>query len=349
MPTKLTVAPPIAKVLPHELEIHNHIRVDNYYWLRERNNPEVISYLNQENDYTQAVLAHTENLQQQLYQEIVDRIPTNDSSVPYRDGDYLYYRRFAEGSEHPIHCRRLGSMEAPEEILLDVNLLAGQHEYFAVKGVQVSEDHKWLVYADDAVGRRLYTLRIRNLESGQDLDESLPNVTGNSVWANDNQTIFYTKQDPETLRWYQVLRHTVGTDPTTDVVVFEEADETFSVAVSKTTSRKFILIESEQTLSTEVRYLNAKRPQSKFKVFLPRQENHEYSIDHFAKGFFIRTNDDATNFRLMRTAVSSIARDSWKEIIPHSSQTFLEDFRLFRHYLVALERNAGLPTRRRVR
>lgn len=342
MSTKLTVAPPIAKILPHSLEIHDDVRIDNYYWLRERNNPEVISYLDQENDYTQAVLAHTEALQQELYQEIIDRIPADDSSVPYRDGDYFYYKRFSEGSEHPIYCRRLASMESPEEIILDANLLADQHEYYAVKGVRVSEDHRWLVYADDTVGRRLYTLRIRSLETGQNLNESVPNVTGNSVWANDHKTIFYTKQDPETLRWYQVLRHTVGTDPTNDVVVFEEADETFSVTVSKTTSRKFILIESEQTLSTEVRYINANRPQSKFKVFLPRQENHEYSIDHFAKGFFIRTNDDAKNFRLMRTPVSSISRDSWKEIIPHSSQTFLEDFRLFRHYLVALERNVGL-------
>ena len=196
MPTKLTVDPPVARIEPHALESHGHRRTDNYYWLRERTNPEVISYLNQENDYTQAVLAHTEEMQQHLYQEIIDRIPAQDVSVPYRKGDFYYYKRFTEGSEHPIHCRRLGAVEAPQGVLLDVNLIAGTHEFFAVKGLQVSEYHKWLLYAQDTVGRRFYTLRIRNLESGQDLEERLPHVTGNSVWANDHQTIFYTKQHP---------------------------------------------------------------------------------------------------------------------------------------------------------
>jgi oligopeptidase B len=343
VPTKLTVDPPVARIEPHELEQHGHTRTDNYYWLRERSSPEVISYLNQENDFTQAVLAHTEELQQQLYQEIIDRIPLDDRSVPYRKGDYYYYKRFEEGKEHPIHCRRLGSLDAPEEVFLDENVLAGEHEFFAVKGLQVSEDHKLLAYAQDTVGRRLYTLRFRDLESGQDLEESLVDVTGNSVWANDGQTIFYTRQHPETLRWYQALRHKLGTDPADDVLVYEEKDETFSIEVTKTTSRRFILIKSEQTLSTEVRYLKANRPLGKFKILQPRQDNHEYTVDHLGKHFYIRTNDQAKNFRLMQTAVATTGQEHWQEVLPHRTTTLLEGFRLFRDYLVTLEREAGLP------
>lgn len=336
------VAPPVAKIEPTELEQHGHVRVDNYYWLRERDNPEVIAYLEAENAYTEAAMQSTEVLQENLYQEITGRIAQDDTSVPYRLDDYWYYDRVEEGGEYPIYCRKKGSLDGPEEVLLDVNELAEGHDYFAVRGVQVSPDHQRLAFASDSVGRRIYTLRFKDLISGEMLTDSIPGITGNVVWANDNKTLFYGKQDLQTLRWDRVYRHVLGTDASTDPLIYEELDETFNVFVFKTKSERFIGIASFQTLSNEYRFIEADQPLGEFAVFLPRQRNHEYQVDHFGDHFYIRTNDQAKNFRLMKTPVGDTAQEHWTEVIAHRDDVFLEGIEIFRQHLVVAERQKGL-------
>lgn len=339
--------PPVAKVVPHEMEAHGHMRTDNYYWLRERENPETIAYLEAENAYLDAVMKHTEPLQEKLYDEIVGRMQQNDDTVPYLRGGYYYYNRVVEGGEYGIFCRKKGSLEAEEEVLLNGNELAEGHEYFALRGLEVSPAHDLLLYGVDTVGRRFYTLRIKNLTTGEILPDVLPDVTGNATWAADNQTIFYTRQDPETLRSHRVYRHVLGSDPTTDELVFEETDETFSTYVGKTRSEEYLAIFSRQTLSSEIRYLKADNPTGEFQVFLPRQRDHEYSIDHGGdRGdgdfFYIHSNDAAKNFRLFKTPVGQTEREHWQEVIPHREDVLLTGFQLFRDHLVLMERREGL-------
>ncbi len=333
---------PIAQIQATELEQHGDVRVDNYYWLRERDNPQTLAYLEAENTYTDQVMASTAELQESLYQEIVGRIAQDDTSVPYQLDDYWYYSRVEEGGEYPIYCRKRGSLESVEEVLLDVNELAGDHAYFAVRGVKVSPDHRLLAFASDQVGRRIYTLQFKDLSSGKMLDDAIPGATANTAWANDNSTIFYTKQDPQTLRWDRVYRHTLGDDPETDPLVFEETDETFSAYVAKTKSDRYISIVSNQTLSSEVRLLDADHPRGDFEIFLPRQRDHEYSVDHFGDHFYILTNDQARNFRLMRTPVDDTARDSWTEVIGQRQDVLLEGVEMFRQHMVVAERQKGL-------
>ena len=244
---------PRAAVRPTELERHGDVRVDDYYWLRERENPEVVEYLEAENAYTAAVMAHTEDLQEKLFEEIVGRIKEDDQSVPVRKDGYWYYHRYDEGSEYAIYARKRGDLEAPEEIMLDANREAEGHEFFSVVGLRVSSGSDVLAYATDTVGRRKYTLRFRDLTSGEDLPDVIPEVTGNHAWAADNRTLFYTKQDPDTLRWHRIYRHVLGTDPAEDELVFEELDEEFNCYVYKTKSGAFLVIQSDQTLSSEVR------------------------------------------------------------------------------------------------
>jgi oligopeptidase B len=334
--------PPVAKVVPHEFNEHGHVRTDDYYWLKEREDPDVIAYLEAENTYTQSVMAHTENLQEALYQEIVARIKEDDETVPYKKGSYWYHQRYVEGGEYPVYCRRAQSSTAEDEIMLDVNALAAGHEFFSTRGLRVSADEKLLAYATDSVGRRFYTLRVRNLESDEDLVDNIPNVTGNSAWANDNRTLFYTKQHPETLRWYRIYKHVVGTNPSQDELVYEETDEEFDCWVYKTKSKRFIMLASEQTLSSEYRFLDADDPNGDFRAINAREPNHEYSIDHYGDKFLIRTNLDAKNFRLMETPVAAPSRDNWTEVIPHRGDVLLEDFEIFRDHLVVEERKGGL-------
>lgn len=257
----IDVAPPMARIVPTELEQHGDVRIDNYYWLRERENPDVISYLEEENTYTQQVLAHTEELQETLFMEIKSRIKENDETVPYRLRDYYYYLKYVEGGEYPIYCRKKGSLDASEEIMLDVNELAEGHDYFSVRGVSVSSGQDILAFAVDMVGRRRYTIRFKNLSTGEIYPEEIPDVTGNQAWAEDNRTLFYTKQDSETLRWVWIYRHTLGADPAEDILVYEEKDETFDCYVWKTKSREFLGIGSYQTLSNEYRFVDATRPE----------------------------------------------------------------------------------------
>ncbi len=336
------LAPPVAARRPHRLESRNQVRNDDYYWLRDRENPEVIAYLDAENAYLDAIMKDSEALQETLYEEMVARIPQNDESVPTRDGGYYYYSRYQEGQEYPIYVRRKGSMDAAEEILLDANELAKGHEFFDVKGVSVSFNHDILAFATDTQGRRKYDLRFKDLRSGKTLPDVIDDVTANAAWAKDNRTIFYTRQDPDTLRWNQVFRHEVGTDPASDELVYQEDDETFSSFVYRTKSKEYIVIGSSQTMGDEYRILSADDPKGSFQIFVPRERGHEHSIEHAGDFFYIRTNDHAQNFRLMKTPEDATGRENWTEVIPHRADTFLAGFDVFRDHLVLSERSNAL-------
>jgi oligopeptidase B len=348
-------APPIAAVRPERLEAHGHVRVDEYFWLRERESPEVIDYLEAENAFTAAGMAHTEVLQERIFEEIRGRIQETDVSVPYRLRDFYYYTRLEEGKDYPIWARRRGSLGAPEEVLLDGNRLAEGHSYFAVQGMQVSEGQNILAFAIDTVGRRIATIRFRDLGTGEVLPDVIPDVTGNMAWAADDRTLFYARQDPSTLRSFRIYRHVLGTDPGDDALVYEETDEEFSTWVWRTKSREFLVIGSRQTLSHEYRVLDAREPDGEFRLFLPRERGHEHSIDHFGGHFYVRTNGGgagreptAPNFMLMRTPVERTGREHWEEVIPHRPEVLLQGFEIFRDHLVLSERADAL-TRLRIR
>ena len=334
--------PPRAKTISTTLQEHGRSRVDQYYWLAERDNPDVLAYLEEENAYAREVMAHRATFEETLFEEIKGRVKQTDLSVPYRLDDYYYYTRYEEGKEYPLYCRKRETPDAQEELMLDVNVLAEGHEFFAIGGMAVSAAQDLLAYAFDARGRRIYTVRFKNLVTGELLDDVLENVTGNLAWANDNATLFYGKQDPHTLRAFQVFRHRLGSDPSSSVLVFEEDDETFSTVVFKTKSKQYLMIASYQTVSTEYRYLEADYPDGEFSVFLPRERFHEYDVDHDRDTFFIRTNWKAKNFRLMKTPLRQTDRPSWQEVLPHRDDVLLESFELFRDFLVAEERHLGL-------
>jgi len=337
-----SATPPVAKIQPQELKAHGQVRVDNYYWLKDREDPEVIAYLEDENEYLDRTLRHTKKLQQKIFDEIKDRIKPDDSSVPYKREGYYYYSRYDEGLEYPIYCRKEGSLDAPEEIMLDGNERAEGHEFYSVRGLSVSSGRDILAFGEDTVGRRFYTIRFKNLTTGEILEDVIPDVTGNLAWANDNRTLFYSRQDPETLRSYQIYRHELGTDPARDVLVYREDDETFRCYVFKTKSREMIMVVSSQTLSDEYHYLSADDPRGQFTLVQPRERDLEYSVDHYAGRFYIRTNWNAKNFRLMETPVTNPGKENWREIIAHRDDVFLSSFELFKDYLVLQERKEGL-------
>ncbi len=341
--------PPVAEKIRQELTAHGQTRVDYYYWLRERENPKVIEYLKAENDYLKAVMKPTETLQETLYQEIVGRIKQTDMSVPYRSQGYYYYTRFEEGKEYPVYCRKKGSLEAAEEVLLDVNTLAEGHAYFHVPGLTVSADNNLIAYGTDAVSRRLYTIHFKNLTTGETLPDEIPNTVGQAAWASDNKTVFYTLKDTTTLRPFKVRRHVLGTDPAGDRDVFIETDETFNAHVYKSKSKKFLIIACDSTLSTEYRFLDADNPDGEFRLIQPRERDLEYSVEHFQDKFYIRTNYQAKNFRLMAAPVDKTTKENWEEIIPHRSDVFLENFELFDNFLVLEERSSGLTKLRLIR
>ncbi len=334
--------PPVAEKKPRELEMHGDVRVDDYYWLRERENPEVISYLEAENQYLEAALADTETLQEELFDEIVARIQPDDSSVPYEKNGYHYYWRYPEGGEYRIWARKEGSVDAEESVMFDGNVMAEGEEFFALRGVNVSPESDVAAFAVDTVGRRKYARGFRDLTTGEDLPDKIVDVTPNGAWANDNETFFYTRQDPETLRWYQIYRHVLGTDPSEDELVYQEDDEEFSCFVYKTKSDRYLVIGCQQTLSTEYRVLDADDPTGEFRVIQPRETDHEYSVDHVGEHFYIRTNWDAKNFRLMRAPLDGSDKSSWEEVIPHREDTFLGGIELFSDYLVVGERHDAL-------
>ncbi|OUL61655.1 oligopeptidase B [Flavobacterium sp. AJR] len=341
MPNK--IAAPIAKEIPKSLKKHKEVRIDNYFWLNDRENPEVIDYLNQENAYYESMTAHTKDLQKALYEEMKARIKEDDESVPYFYNGYFYITRFETGKDYPIYSRKKGSLTADEEILFNCNELSVGHNYFKLGGLSISPDNKFVSFAQDLVGRRIYTIQIKNLETGEILSDKIENATGSSVWANDNKTMFYTKQDEVTLRADKVFKHKLNTDSINDVLVFEETDDTFNVSVGKEKSRKYIVISSGSTLTTEYRTLNSDNPDGEFVVFQPRVRGLEYSISHFEDHFYILTNKDkATNFKLMKTPENATGKKNWKDLIPHREDVLLEDIEIFKNYLVVEERSNGL-------
>jgi len=344
-----TPEPPVAEKIPRELTIHGDTRVDDYYWLNERENPKVIDYLTAENEYKDAVMKHTESFQKKLYDEIVGRIKKTDMSVPSKESGYYYYSRYEEGGEYPIYCRRKGTMEAEEEILLNVNEMAKGHAYYSVAGYSVSSNNNLIAFGVDTVSRRKYTIHFKNLKTGEILPDKIPITSGRAAWANDNKTVFYILKDEETLRSYKILKHVLGTDPSSDKEIFEEKDVTFSAYVYKSKSKKYLIIGSSHTLSDEYRFLDADNPDGKFKIIQPREKDLLYSVTHYKDKFYIRTNYKAKNFRLMATPVSKTTKGNWKEVIPHRKDVLLQDFDIFEGFLVVNERKNGLPNLRIMR
>ncbi|WP_222933139.1 S9 family peptidase [Fulvivirga aurantia] len=332
--------PPKAEKIEKKLTAHGQTRIDNYYWMNDRNDPKVIAYLEAENAYTDTVMKHTENFQEKLYDEIVGRIKQTDESVPYKKNGYWYYTRFEEGQEYPIHCRKKETLEAAEEVMLNVNVMAEGHEYFSVGGLNVSTNNELLAYGVDTVGRRKYTLYVKNLKTGQILDMSIPFTTGGSTWANDNQTLFYTKKDENTLRSNQIFKHRLGSK-TEDVLIYEEEDDTFYTGIYKTKSQKFLVIWSGSTLTNDYRILEADNPEGDFKPFTTREAGLEYSIQHFEDKFYVITNWNATNFKLMETPDTKTAKENWEEVIPHRKEVFLEGVEVFKKHMVIEEREKG--------
>ena len=325
------------------------MRLDDYYWLRDREDPAVRAYLEAENAWLRESLAHTAALEEQLFEEIKGRIRQTDMSVPFREGAFLYHRRYEDGREYPIHCRRAldgDGAPGPEEVILDVNAVAAGHAFCAVGARRVSPDARLLAYAVDTVGRRRYTVRFRDLQTGRDLPDAIPDVTANVTWAAGNDAVFYARQDPETLRPYQILRHRLGDDPRGDRIVYQESDAEFSCTVWRSRSRRYVLVGSFQTVTTEISYLDAGDPDARPVAFLPRERGHEYEIDHYRGRFYIRTNGGARNFRLMETDEDCPDRAHWRELLAHREDVLLEGFALFREHLVAAERRAGLTVLR---
>ncbi len=333
--------PPVAKKIPKELTKHGDTRVDNYFWLNQREDQEVLDYLKAENEYTAAMLGHTKDLQEDLYDEMVGRIKQDDNTVPYLKNGYYYYVRYEQGNEYPIFARKKGSLDADEEIMLNVNDMARGYDFYRVVGLEVSEDNRILSFGVDTVSRRRYTIHFKNLETGELRGETIPNTTGRAVWANDNAAVFYTTKDT-TLRPDKIMRHILGSDPASDVELFHEKDNTFGTIVYKSKSGRYLFIGSYSTLSTEFQYLDADNPMGTFKMFQPRGRDHEYSIWHYGDKFYIRTNWKAKNFRLMETDVRHTGRNSWREVVPHRSDVLLEDVDIFKDHLVLSERKDGL-------
>ncbi|MBI9052265.1 MAG: S9 family peptidase [Bacteroidales bacterium] len=333
---------PIAKKIAKELSIHNDTRIDNYYWLNDRENQEVIDYLNAENKYTKEALKSTEKFQEDLFTEMKSRIKETDESVPYEKNGYFYYSRYEEGKEYPIYCRKKESLDNPEEILLDVNPMAEGYDYYQINGLSVSPDNNLLSFGVDTVSRRMYTLHVKNLVTGEILIDEVPVTTGYAAWANDNKTMFYTKKDEVTLRSNKIYKHILGQNFKSDKEIFEEKDETFGTSVWKSKSGKYIMISSYNTMSDEYQFIDANKPNSNFKVIQKRERGLEYSVSHFGDYFYIKTNLDAKNFRLMKTSVKKTAKENWKEVIAHREDVFLEGIELFKDFLVVEEREQGL-------
>ena len=334
------IKPPVAEKIAKELSIHGDKRIDNYYWMNNREDPKVLAWLNAENAYLDTILSPEKKLREKLFTEMKSRIKETDMSVPYLKNGYYYYTRYEEGKEYPVHCRKKGSLEAPEEVILNVNELAAGHAYCQVAGLSVSPDAKLLAYGIDTVSRRRYIIRIKNLETNELLKDEIHETTAGSTWASDNKTLFYSRKDTVTLRADRIMRHSLGV--ATDKEVYHEADETFNVEVSKTKSGKYIIINSESTLSSESRILDAAKPNEEFRIFHPREKEMLYYVDHRDDKFYITTNWNALNFRLMETALDKTSRQNWKELIPNRSDVLLEGVELFKEYTVLEERKGGL-------
>ncbi len=329
--------PPAARKVPHVVKIHGDTRVDDYFWLREKKKPEVRAYLEAENAYTKALTGHLEPFQEKLYQEALSRIQQTDQAVPVRNRGYWYYSRTEKGKQYPLQCRKKGSLEAPEEVMLDGNALAKGHKFFAVGGTQVSDDGKRVAYASDVVAFREFFLSVKDLETGKVIEDR-KRKTANFAWAADNRTLFYVAED-HAKRPYRLYRHVAGSD--TDDLIYEEKDELFRLAVNRSHDRKYLFALSRSSTTTEVRYLKADEPAGTFRVVLPRQDKHEYVVEHRDGEFWIRTNRAAKNYRLVRAPVAKPL--AWAEVVPHRPEVALENVQLFKDYAVLSERENGLP------
>jgi oligopeptidase B len=319
--------------------------MDPYYWLRddERTNPEVLAYLAAENAYRERCMAPGKPFENALYEEIVARLKQDDSSVPYRKHGYWYNTRFEPGKEHPIFARRKGGVDAPEEILLDANALAAGHDYYRIGALEVSPDSAWLAFCEDTVGRRQFTLRFKNLRTGEILAAAIPDVEPDLAWANDNRTLLYVEKDAETLLGIYVKKHVLGADPRHDALAFEQTDRSFYTGVSKSKSERFIFIHMESTVSSEWRYAHADDPSLEFRTFLAHERDHEYQLEHVGDSFVIRTNWQARNFRLMQVPIGREAdRAQWRDVVAHHEETFVEDFDVFNGFLAVSVRSGGL-------
>ncbi len=334
--------PPKAKKIDKILEIHNDQRVDSYFWMNERENPEVMKYLEEENAYADFVMKDTEAFQNELFEEMKARYKKDDESLPYFFNGYWYIVRYEDGKEYPIFCRKFQTLDNAEEIILDVNVLAEGQKFFEVGSVAVSPSNELASFSSDNMGRRIYDIRFKNLNTGEVLADKIPNTTGKAVWANDNEHIFYIRKD-KNLRAFQVYRHKLGTNAEEDVMVFHEKDETFDVNVFKTKSLEYIFIASSSTISDEHRFIPAADVFADWKIIQPRTEDLEYSVEHFEDEFYIITNaDEATNFKLVKTKVEHCGIENWEDVIPHRKNVLLEGFEIFKNYLVLEERNQGL-------
>ena len=344
--------PPDAIIKPHELTMHGDIRIDNYYWMRltdeqknakdpDQQTQDVVDYIYQENQYTQSNLSHTRKLQNTIFDEMVSRIKKDDESVPYLKNGYYYYSRYEKDKEYRIHCRKKGSLDANEEILLDENILAKGYDYFSIGGMSISPNNKWLAFGVDTVSRRVYEIRFKNLESGDILDETIENSTGGVAWANDNETVFYTSKNETTLLGEKIWRHKIGSN-NLDEMVYHETDETFYNGVYRSKSGKFIIIYHSSTLITDYQILNADNPNGKFTRFTPRDFDHEYSIDHYNDKFYIITNWKAKNNRLMQTPDTKTNISNWREVLPQRDTVHLLSLEVFKDNLVINERKQGL-------
>ncbi len=341
--THMTHTPPDANRKDKEMSIHGDTRLDPYYWLNDRENPEVIQYLEDENSYTKAVLKSTEKMQKQLFEEMKGRIKEDDSSVPYFLNEYWYIRRYEKGKDYPIFTRKHKTLDAVEEILLDVNELAKDLSYCQVSGLSVSPDNTKLTYGIDTLSRRIYTIKVKDLISGETLKDEIHGVSSYAAWAADSETFFYTSKDKETLRTDKIFRHKIGDTQAYDAMVFEEKDETFYAFVYPSKSREYIMIGSTSTLTSEYRYLPSDKPTGKFKTIQKRQRGLEYSVAHFEDTFYISTNaDNSTNFKLVKTPVISPNKDNWIDVLPHRDDVLLEGVELFRDFIVVSERIDGL-------
>jgi oligopeptidase B len=338
---------PIAPKKPHPITQHNQTRIDNYFWLRERENPATLQYLHSEDDYQQEMTGHTLALQETLFQEMKARLQEDDNSVPEQIDDFFYYTRNAKNQQYPLYCRKHGSIEAPEEVLLDQNALAEGHSFCRVGAYSISPDHTKLAYSVDEDGSEKCVLYIKDLTNGQHLPEKIHNTYGDVydhegiAWANDNQSLFYVRLDASQ-RPAKLYRHLLGQNPANDPLLYHESDESYFLFVLKSRSQAYILAFSHATTTDEWRILPADQPQADFKLFQPRQTGLEYTIEHHGQSFFVRTNENAQNFRLMKTALTATERENWQEIIPHRADTLIDEIQAFENYLVLHERKNGL-------
>ncbi len=334
---------PKAKKIPKKLVIHGDERIDNYFWLNERDNKEVIDYLKAENNYTNGIMKHTKKFQEDLFVEMKSRIKEDDSSVPYKLNGYWYITKYKKGNDYPIYTRKKGSLNAKEELLFDCNEMAKGHSYFKLGGISISPDNALACFSVDTVSRRQYTLKFKNLTTGEIYSEEIKNTTGTSTWANDNRTLFYSRKDEITLRSDRIYKHHFGEDDKDDTLVYHEKDDTFNTFVYKTKSRKYLVIGSTSTLTSEYRILSSDDPDGEFKLFNPRERKLEYSITHYNDHFYILTNkDDATNFKIMKTPQGRTSLENWIDVIPHRNEVLIEDIEIFHDFMVLSERKNGL-------